>query len=364
MTGAGSPSPPRSRERTMIIKSLAIAMLALTTLGSALQPAAETAAEPGGGASWQVQPSELDGESRATFEASLDPGASSEDRVVITNLGTEPLSLTLSAADIVTTPSGDVTLSADDAEPVASGWVTLSTDEVTLDPSTAVEVPFSVAPPTNAEPGDYAVAIVASLALPVSDTDGQQVVLDTRVGARLYLRVVGDLRSELEVSDLTVERDAGWWNPLPASTSTDFLVTNTGTVRLDASAVVTLTGPFGWELGRSSARELPQLLPGDSVLLSEATSAAASGPAVIAGIVAPFLLTATVEIDATEVSTGQAFVYTASTSTVDVPWLAIVLVVLLLAGVVTRTRVRRRRRRTVRQAEASTPAPAQVAPTA
>lgn len=345
----------------MIIKPLALAVLALAaTLGGTL-PATS---DPGGGASWQVQPTDHDGASRATFEASLDPGGRSADSVVITNLGAEPLSLTLSAADIVTTPSGDVTLADDDAAPVASSWVTLSTDEVTLDPSTTVEVPFSVAPPTNAEPGDYAVAIVASLALPVSDADGQQVVLDTRVGARLYLRVVGDLRSELEVSDLTVERDAGWWNPLPASTSTDFLVTNTGTVRLDASAVVTLTGPFGWELGRSTPRELPQLLPGDSVLLSEATSAAASGPAVIAGIVAPFLLTATVEIEATEVSTGQSFVYTASTSTVDVPWLAIVLVVLLEAGVVTRTVARRRRRRAARQTGPSIPAPAEPAPTA
>lgn len=352
----------------MIIKPLALAVLALAaTLGGTLP----STSDPGAGASWQVQPTDHDGASRAAFEASLDPGGRAADSVVITNLGAEPLSLTLSAADIVTTPSGDVTLADDDAAPVASDWVTLSTDQLTLDPPSAVAVPFSVAPPSNAEPGDYAIAIVASLALPVNGTDGQQVVLDARVGARLYLRVVGDLRSELEVSDLTVERDAGWWNPLPASTSTDFLVTNTGTVRLDASAVVTLTGPFGWELGRSTARKLPQLLPGDSVLLSEATSAAASdsGPAVIAGVVAPFLLTATVEVEATEVSTGQSFVYTASTSTVDVPWPAVVLVVLLEAGVVTRTVARRRRRRTARQTGPSIPAlaepaPAEPAPTA
>ena len=337
----------------MIIKTLAVAALALSALGGALHsatdPADDPAADPAAGATWQVRPADLDGQSRGAFEVSLDPGARSADAVVITNLGTDPLTLTLSSADIVTTPSGDVTLAADDADPVARGWVTVGADEITLDPGQAAEVPFDIAPPADAEPGDYAVAILSSVVRPLTDDEGQRAVLDTRVGARLYLRVIGDLRSELMVSDLSVARDAGWWNPLPAPASTDFVVTNRGNVRLDATAVVTLTGPFGWELGRTEVRELPQLLPGDSVRLSEtAAEGAPSGAAVVAGVVAPFLLTATVEIDATEVSTGQSFAYAASASTVDVPWLAAALVVLLVAAIAARIATRRRRRRAER----------------
>lgn len=367
MVGAGSPLP-RPGHAGAMNKPLATAALALTVLGGGLSsapaladdPADNAATDPAAGATWQVRPADLDGRSRATFEQSLDPGASSTDTVILTNLGSEPLSLTLSAADIVMTPSGDVTLAADDADPVASQWVTLGADEVTLDPAEAVEVPFDIAPPANAEPGDYAVAILSSAVRPVTGDDGQAAVLDTRVGARLYLRVVGDLRSELTVSDLAVERDAPWWNPLPAPASTDFVVANDGNVRLDASAVVVLTGPFGWELGRTEARTLPQLLPGDSVRLSQTAPGDGSpaGAAVVAGIVAPFLLTATLEIDATEVSTGQGFVYTAATSTVDVPWVAAALVLLLLVALVTRARSRRQRRAAGPSKASEAPAPA------
>jgi len=109
--------------------------------------------------------------------------------------------------------------------------------------------------------------------------------------------------------------------------------------------VVTLEGPFGWKLGQTKARAIPQLLPGDSLRLSQTTdvTSASTGPAAIASVLAPFLLTATVKINATEVSTGQSFVYSASTSKVDVPWLEIALI-LIGAGAVARTALRRRRR--------------------
>lgn len=357
--GGFVPFPPRRREHAMIAKPLVLAGLALVSLAGMVE--ATPAAQSDSAATWQVEPSQLDGRSRVAFEANLDPNTRSEDSVIIRNLGDESLSLNLVSADIVKTPSGDLTLAADDAPSLAADWVTLTADEVTLEPMQAAEVQFSIAPPANAEPGDYAVAIVASHVQAASGSDGQQAVLEARVGARLYLRVLGDLRSELEISDLIVSRDAPWWNPLPVPASTDFVVTNVGNVRLDASAVVTLKGPFGLELGRTPARDLPQLLPGDSLRLSETTNpaTATSGPAVVAGIVAPFLLTTVVEIEATEVSTGQSFVYTVSTSTVDVPWVAIAIVFVLVGRAVVRITVPRRRRlRVAVRVESAVPAPA------
>lgn len=346
----------------MTTRLLALAAVALASLGGSLPSAIEpSTAEPAAGATWQVRPADADGQSRATFEASLDPGARSADSIVITNLGTTPLTLDLTSADMITTPSGDATLAGDDATPLAADWVTLSAGDVVLQPSESAEVPFTIAPPANAEPGDYAVAIVASLAVPVTDEDGQQAVLDTRVGARLYLRVLGELRSDLEISSVTVDRDAAWWNSLPASATTDFVVTNRGTVRLDASAVVTLTGPFGWELGRTTEIELPQLLPGESVRLSDV----ADDPVVIAGVIAPFVLTADVAIEATEVRTGQEFVFTTSVSHTDVPWLAVIVLGAAFIVVVTRLVGRRRHRRTATTAPVSaTPAGAATAPDA
>lgn len=296
-----------------------------------------------GGASWQVRPSPEGGASRAAFELSLSPGATAQDAVVVTNLGSEPLALSAFAEDIVTTSTGAVTLATEDAAGGASPWVALATDRLDVAAGASAELAFTVAPPANAEPGDYAVAVVTSIDQEVSGSAGQTAMLETRVGARIYLRVLGDLRSRVEITDVDVARDAAWWDPLPARTSTDFVVHNTGNVRLDTSATVTLEGPFGWRLGESAPRDLAQLLPGDTLRVSDTTDAetGSAGGVVVDGIVAPFVLMSTVRITATEVSTGQVFEYTASTSTPQIPWTVLALLVLSLGlGLVARRRRR------------------------
>jgi hypothetical protein len=331
---------------------------AVTLLVGALLALGAAPAQAEDGATWQVRPAAADGASRAAFELGMDPGASANDTVVVTNLGAEPLSLKVGAADIVTTPSGDVTIAAPDAEPLAAAWVRLAVDHVDVAPQTSVEIPFSISPPANAEPGDYAVALMTSLTQQVDGEDGRAAMLETRVGARLYLRVLGELRADLRVEDLTVDRVAGWWNPLPAPVRTDLTVRNAGTVRMDATARVELTGPFGWHLGSSEPRELPQLLPGDGLRVSQAELAGeeGAGPLEVAGVLAPFLLRAEVTVDAVEVSTGQTFTYRASASQPELPWAVLVVLVGGVVWVVV-TVARRRRRRAAAHRPTPDPTP-------
>lgn len=341
------------RVGTVLAGALAGALAAGLAVGIVLAGAAPAAAEDG--ATWQVRPAAADGATRAAFELGLEPGGSAADSVVVSNLGAAPLTLEVTAADIVTTPSGDVTLAPPDAEKRASAWVRLAVDRVEVAPQTAVEIPFTIDLPARAEPGDYAVALMTSLTQEVTDEEGGPAVLETRVGARLYLRVLGELRAELSVRDVVVDRVAGWWNPLPAPVRTDLTVRNTGTVRMDATARVALTGPFGWRLGTSAPRELPQLLPGDELRLSQAEVAGRSGtgPLEVAAVLAPFLLRAEVTVDAVEVSTGQEFTFRADASVTEVPWTLVALVVLAAGGLV--LAVRRRRARAPGRAPAAGP---------
>lgn len=316
----------------------------VTALVGALLAPGAAPARADDGATWQVRPAAADGSTRAAFELGMEPGAGANDTVVVSNLGATPLTLEVGAADIVTTPSGDLTIAAPDAEPLAAAWVRLAADRVEVAPQTSVEIPFTVSPPANAEPGDYAVALMTSLTRQVDGEDGRATMLETRVGARLYLRVLGELRADLRVEDLTVDRVAGWWDPLPAPVRADLTVRNAGTVRMDATARVEITGPFGWHLGASAPRELPQLLPGDEIRLSRAEPAGGgTGPLEVLGVLAPFLLRAEVTVDAVEVSTGQTFTYRADASQPEVPWAVVVVVVGGVAWVVV-ARARRRRR--------------------
>ena len=48
-----------------------------------------------------------------------------------------------------------------------------------------------------------------------------------------------------------------------------YRVRNTGNVRLGGTGTVTVDGPFGWELARTTPADLPELLPGATITVTE-----------------------------------------------------------------------------------------------
>lgn len=335
---------------------LALVATHVLSLSATVLPATADADSP---AIWEVQPAVVDGAPRTDFSVGLDPGARTTDAVQISNLGNREITLDLSAMDMIKTPAGEPTLPVDpsETEPIAAAWVTLSDDTLTLAPGESTDVPFTVSVPVNAEPGDYGLAVVASMSQPTTTDDGQQVLIDARVGARVYLRVLGDLHSQITVTDITLERMAPWWNPFGAQTQVDFVIENTGNVRLDASAAVAISGLGGLDLGTAQARDLPQLLPGDKLRISEIGDGEGgeSGPMLISGVPAAFALEATVDIAAVETSTGQAFTYSQSATATEIPWLLVLIIALVWAWLVTSWAKRRRRRRAALAAQTSGP---------
>ncbi|XTZ15803.1 WxL protein peptidoglycan domain-containing protein [Micromonospora echinospora] len=248
------------------MRLLAAIAASITLLGAAPAPPVPTSpSSPAPSAvTWGVAPSNAKGPNgRAAFTYKLDPGATLTDHVAVTNHSARPLTLNLYASDAFTTAQGGFDLLAGGEQPTDVGtWVRVTRRTLTIPSTSRLIVPFTLTVPDNATPGDHAGGIVASLAATAADGQGNQVAVDHRVGARIYLRVTGELRPALTVEDLRV-RHTGSLNPLAGGTLTaTFTVRNTGNVRLTGRPVLGAAGPFG--VGRHSVAgaALPEILPG------------------------------------------------------------------------------------------------------
>ncbi|WP_211294404.1 WxL protein peptidoglycan domain-containing protein [Compostimonas suwonensis] len=304
------------------------------TAGTAL--AAET---DGVDVTWGVRTASNDqGTDRQNFEYSVDPGGQVSDALVITNHDTEPLDLDIYAADGFTTSSGQLDVVTRDTKSVALGaWVTLASDHVQIPPGGSVEAPFTVVVPADATPGDYAGGIVTSLGQPQQD---QGISVDRRLGIRIHMRVGGELAPSLAVDDMRVDY-SGTFNPFGTGTATvAYTVRNTGNVRLTATQLVTLSGPFGLlPITASGVAAVPELLPGETWQVSVPvpdvfpafllSANAALTPALPDGVEGPSTIAAT----------------QAEATTWAVPWSLLVVIVLVAGLIVLLVLLRKRRKK-------------------
>jgi hypothetical protein len=236
----------------------------------AAHPSALAQSAPGGSstggqtASWGVQPARADGpDSRAWFTYSLAPGAVVEDVVAVSNPGDQPITLRIYASDAITTATGAFDLLAAGEEPTDVGsWISLAADEISLDPGQTADIPFTLTVPGNASPGDHAGGIVASMTVE-GEQDGSAVLVDRRVGSRVYLRVDGPLQPALVVEDLSAAFDGG--SATSGRVTLRYTVRNTGNVRLPAAQRVQIEGPFGTGVVDRELDELPEILPGSAL---------------------------------------------------------------------------------------------------
>ncbi|HWM18362.1 MAG TPA: DUF916 domain-containing protein [Ilumatobacteraceae bacterium] len=290
---------------------------------------------------WGVAPSGPDGQGgeRTWFEFRLDPGARHDDSLALTNYSYEDLTFDVYAKDAFTNASGGLDVLAATGQSRGAGtWIGVA-PQVEVPARSTVDIPFTLQVPTGAEPGDHAAGIVASLTHEVVDGDGSRVTIDRRVGARVYVRVLGDVHPEL-----TVERlDVGYRSTGGLGTRGDaevaFRVTNTGNIRLGGVTELDVAGPFGMFSATQDGPNVHELLPGESF----------DSTAVITGLTPSGRLRATVTIDPEPADGAELSVEpapdVASATTWAVPRPLIVLVGLAVGLLVLRRRIVRRRRR-------------------
>lgn len=230
--------------------------------------------------SWALAPAGAGDGSQAGDRANLTyemaPGTVVTDRVTLFNLSNVPLTFELYAADARNNDDGAFTPASPDEEQTGVGaWVRLPTESLTLEPGTQADFDIVVNVPPDARPGDHAGVILASNDARGTSPDGRIITLDRSTGTRVYVRVDGELRPELAVvglgSDYTPEI-----NPLDGSAEVTYRIENRGNVRLAGTHQVSVGGPFGLLTEKGPERELPELLPGESVEFTETVDGAAA----------------------------------------------------------------------------------------
>jgi hypothetical protein len=194
-------------------------------------------------------------------------------------------------------------------------------------------VPFTVAVPADARPGDHPAGIVTSLR---TDDPAAQVQLDRRLGSRMQIRVSGELVPAVEISAPKVTFD-GEWNPFASgSVTVDYTLTNTGNTRVTAATAVAISGPFGIAGINTASRQLPEVLPGSTIDVSEKLD----------GVAALGWLSGTVTILPSSVGFGATAMDPVS-PVIDmaaVPYATLLILALVLAIIVTAILIARSRR--------------------
>nr|WP_296067881.1 DUF916 domain-containing protein [uncultured Actinoplanes sp.] len=334
---------------TFLIRTAAAALLA-TSLAAGVSAAPALADD--GDVTWTVRTATSSlGTDRSSFTYAVNPGGETRDALVVTNRGKTALDLGVYTADGFTTGTGQLDLDAKDKKGLGIGaWVHAAQPAVKVPAGKSVQVPFTVAVPANATPGDYMGGIVTSLTQP-DETQGINV--ERRLGIRIKLRVGGDLRPALTAEDVHIGF-AGTANPFAKGDATvTYTIHNTGNTIQSAQQVVSVAGPFG--TFRAKAGQVaapPQLLPGESWKVTVP----------VKGVAPALRLTATATLtplitDASGSTTSMKPVVVTAHGWA-VPWTLLIALLVLLALIAAtvvlgrRNRVRRKQREDARVREA------------
>jgi uncharacterized membrane protein len=302
--------------------TLVAALLAAAATFSSAPPALADE----GDVTWTVRTaSNSYGNDRSSYSYSVNPGGAVRDGLVVANRGKDQLDLR----------------NHTDKQLGVGAWVRGATATISVAPGKTAQVPFTVAIPQNATPGDYVGGIVTTLTQP---DDAAGINVERRLGIRIKLRVSGELKPALSVEKLHVDYQ-GTMNPFGKGHGTvSYTIHNTGNATLSAQQAVAAEGLFGWfHTNAAGIAAPPELRPGESwkvsVPLKKVTPAFDLS---VTATLTPLLTDAAG-------STTPLKPVTASIHAMTIPWPLVVLLVLviaLIAGAVRLSRRNRKRRKT------------------
>ena len=263
---APSRSPRRVSAASRGVFSRATTWMPLAALAAVLlvmsgAPVAASAAT-GADVSWTMRPA-TDGaqDERSWVELDLDPGERRQEEAALTNLSAEAVTFRITAADGYFTDTGRFNmLPSSETSSGAGTWIEVS-DQVTVQPRATAIIPFTVTVPEDAEPGDHAAGIAASVTSVGTDSGGASLGVESRIGFRVMTRVRGDVVPAVAVEAVTSTYLLSW-NPLrPGSVTVNAEVVNTGNVRVTLEGTAIAQG--GSAPLRPDGSPTQELLPGD-----------------------------------------------------------------------------------------------------
>jgi hypothetical protein len=317
--------PPVLRGSTVLHAVTRILAVLLLAMPGAVQAQSALAADD---PPWAIKPAaNIFGAKRPSFNYALPRGGQLLDGLLIVNHGRTPLAVSLSGADAFTTDDGSIDLQGEEVKPKDIGaWVQLDETTVRVPPGRSVDVPFRLALPDTAAPGDHLGGIVALVK--------QAGTTDRLATIKIRLQVSGELKPALAVEDLKVHY-SGTPNPFgEGSVALTYTVRNTGNTIVAARQAAAVTGPFGiFTADTGQLADSPPLLPGES------WKVAASIP----GVPPALRLTGTVTV-APLLKTAPQPTKAATAHVLTIPW-TLLLLLLACAAVLTLAILSRRHRK-------------------
>ncbi len=194
------------------------------------------------------------------FSYALAPGATVSDAAIVSNDGTEPITLLVYPADGVTATNGGTAFGANGQHRDGThAWVGLNVARLSIPAGGKSVVAFTIHVPTDAMPGDHIAGIVAE-APPVASTNTAiAAAVVQRAGVAVVIRTPGTAAEKLVVGDVCLNQETGSnYFQLVAANQGQLLTKGTGTFTLQAQAgAVLFERPF----------ELGTVLPGDATFL-------------------------------------------------------------------------------------------------
>lgn len=259
-------------------------------------------------------------DNRANFHYEIPPGAAVIDYVAISNYSFHPVTVRVLTADITSTATDTFVAAA--GKPHDGGSWIIPEETLVHIPKTSMQiVPFQLTVPRNATPGDHPAAILVSLLVQQPNAKGREVVVDHRIGLRIYLRVPGQLMPQLAIKNLHSHFAGGYTAWGFGHMVTDFNVVNTGNVTVSATQALKYTRSL-W-LGEVPVKlgPLQQIVPGGSIHVHSQSGS--------------MFAFANVDTYVSETPTGMpagiaAAVATAKVGTFVFPWAWLVLLLVLI----------------------------------
>ena len=206
----------------------------------------------------------LDGRSVLNYVAS--PGSRVTDHIAVVNYAKKPVVVRVYTADMENGANGALAYQPGSApRRLAGAWISLAgigrAGTITLAPLTRQVITIAVSVPTNANPGDHAAGVIASVTSSVVSKTGERVKFEQRVALRTYFRISGPLKPELKVEALHAKYHGTLSLLGPGTVTITYRVHNTGNIILSGTQAVQISGIFGKTGSKLALPPLPTLFP-------------------------------------------------------------------------------------------------------
>lgn len=226
------------KKSAAILRSAAAICAAVAIAFMAQSPA--LAIENGGIGGKPANPNKDNPRSSSIFVYELEPGSVKADEVQVINNTASQKTLLVYAVDSQVASGGAFTCAQKIDQSVSvGGWIKLDKSEVTLEPNSFQNIPFTITVPETASAGESNGCIVVQDAERKTSSENSGIALSFRTAIRVAVTVPGDITKDLSFTGLSAKRADK--SILQLSTG----LKNNGNVSLDADLDLRFKTVFG-----------------------------------------------------------------------------------------------------------------------